>query len=88
MRNHCQRVADELFLPVMPIASIGDQGSMSAAQETVCEMSEAHIPRFDAKLWRRWSIVESLRLYASIGKDVLFSNFARAEYFVSHEGVR
>jgi hypothetical protein len=83
MRNRqlCNRVAGGLLLPVMRIASIGDQASMSAAQETVSEMSEGHIPSFDAKLWSRWTEDESLKLYASIRKDGLFINLARAVYF-------
>ena len=84
MRTHefCHRVADGLFLPIIPIASIGDEASRSAAQGAVSQMRETHIVCFDAKLWSRWTEIEKFMSYAAAKKEVLFENFVRGEYFL------
>ena len=51
------RMVEGFFLPLIPVASIGDLSKRKEADQLVSEMKEEFIPSFDTKLWSKWEVV-------------------------------
>ena len=75
------RMEGNLFVPMIPLASIEDEAKLDSAKKCVGEMAEDMAMEFNDKLWDACENVRKFANYANIEEAILFSRFLHKEYF-------
>ena len=80
-RRFCHRFAGGAFLPLIPMASIGEASKKIAAQEVVNTITLELLPQVDRQLWQGWDAIAKYAVYTNKTEGELFDKFVRSEYF-------
>jgi len=77
----CHRLRENIFLPLIPVTSLGNIDQQKESQNLVRQMTERVLPYFNAKVWKRWSDLQKLCAYVKQPAESLFQEFIQGEYY-------